>query len=196
MIDINVIREKFIHYMENPNQYFDLDSAWHYDEDIYKITKKPLSTVLGLKTLGRGHFSAVFDLGDDRVLKINHEGKHDAGYHAFAEYAMVNPSPHLPKIYHIDTWAGHHVYVIEKLEEPTQFDRQLMLQLSRTEHDPSRPMSKFLKPDVVGPEFPLLVQRLRDQCSGSWSMRWDLHDENMMMRGDTIVITDPWGGSC
>ena len=23
---------------------------------------------------------------------------------------------------------------------------------------------------------------------------WDLHTENAMMRGDTIVITDPWFG--
>lgn len=152
------------------------------------------------KPISSGLYGFVFTHPDlDYVIKVF---KHDDGYLRFVRYAQNNPSPYLPKfrgkIMRIDD--GLFAVRMEKLEEcPATMTWALDLISNFADGHDSLPdfikkaksSEYWLRCKAVieaNPGIMELVDELR-----KFRVRYmDLHAGNFMMRGKTLVITDPY----
>lgn len=154
----------------------------------------------GFKPLGEGGYGIVFSDGRSRVVaKIMRE---DPCWMAFAEYCRKNRSnPHLPKIGKTMPVSKMGVYVtfIEALDplppEKYDFDLKAFLNLRIRYRIPSMAAYPIGRIKLAASEFetnhPLLAETLEEVTKLGTNCAVDLHDENFMMRGNTIVIIDP-----
>lgn len=146
---------------------------------------------------GSGHFATVLSHPDkpDRVLKVGGANWYDIGakdgWEAFAQYAMENPSKHLPTIHSFRRSRNGAFYIAEmdRLEE-LPFNEKLRFPRASYESCASGDRSaKFPKdtPESLKETLARIGERFKDD----W--RFDIHSDNVMVRPDdgTLVINDP-----
>ena len=188
-LSISEIHRRFIEYVENPMQFLDMSSLEEFDEGRCLIKVKTLEEHLEIYKVGSGARAKVYDIGNNRVLKVTSPGKRDHAYEAYVEACKANPSnPHFPKIFYTGTWANHRVFVLEKLLNLPDNSRHMVADFVQdaargytTSPDP------MLNPAMFGPTMIEACTIIR-----SLNRPLDLHAQNIMMREDsTLVITDP-----
>jgi hypothetical protein len=145
---------------------------------------------LGYKqySIGAGYYAYVYARPQDNyVIKIFRE---DPGYAAFLNYITKNANnPYVPKL------KGKIIklpnkYSIVRLEKLTRIDIDLF---KKIEYAAFNEFDKQTIAEIEGQHPGLLdfVRSLRTLASHS-NVGFDLNRSNIMMRGDTPVITDPF----
>ena len=153
----------------------------------------------GYLTLGSGSFAEVFykpNSNSDYVLKLFKSM--DTGYMAFIKLAQATKNIHFPIFRGKMMKITKHYYAIriERLSEMPF-------------NDESTKISDLILGYVEFPKDPTFIERMRklektqpgiiEACDilrmtmDRLDIQNDLHAGNMMMRGKTIVITDPFG---
>lgn len=189
------LREKFVHYHKNPQDYLDLGSMRQWDGNTVLIEKKPIQDVLGLEFLGSGYYSNVYAIDDRRALKVV-KGT-DNSYASFVKFIKEqgNAFTCFPKIYYSGKWADKEIYIIERLIDNTDENRQDRVLLSDYCRRRAESNNSFISRFVAFPQefvqgVEALVQYFR---SSDGELTLDIHADNVMLRhnGDP-VITDPF----
>ena len=195
---LSKLRQQFIEWHTNPQKFVDFNNGEVYGQDRMLFPIKPLGEVTGSKFLGSGAFGRVWGLPNGKVLKSFIK---DKGYQIFLDFIRKNPgNPHLPRVYYRGHWAGRNVVLMEKLE-PTEnlgYETKNMLGSEvRSMGRENYQVKPWLNPVMFTEQLTETVQQLYEIYRTTPSLTLDLHDANMMMRGETIVITDPFasGGS-
>ena len=149
-------------------------------------------SVHGFKRLGQGHYGAVFEKsGYPWVFKIF---KEDAAYLKYVKYCKENAgNKHLPKIKGSTIKINDDTYAI-RTEKLTRIDPEVAQEI--------RTLAIYMgNPDMV--EFNGLEEKFRDliiKYAGIYEIflelrkrrnHLDIHADNVMMRGNDIVLTDP-----
>lgn len=168
-----------------------------------------------VKELGAGYYGAVFDKpGSKDVFKIFTAD--DKGYTMFLDYAKRNQhNPHVPRIYGgimkvkgprgPESGHGHDWIIVrmEKLSErgPKEIGVDVLQQYLKAQptYNNRRPsvydliMSKNKVAEFEA-KFPQLAEVLQwVAANGNRNgITIDLHGDNFMFRGNTVVITDPF----
>lgn len=169
------------------------------------------SLIGGAYNLGSGMFSDVFDAGKDRVLKIG--SLNDEGYIAYMNAAIQMQSRSkflpvfrsLPTFVNVNTGAdsyghsGFYFVYLERLhsidtmdEDQCSLYRRLRGAINRAfapecEQDRAQSEKEYSR----NADFAGLIDVLRGAFSTG--ERWfDMHDGNMMFRGNELVVTDPF----
>jgi hypothetical protein len=159
-------------------------------------TKKAFFTYMadqGFQLLGAGNSGAVFDhpkFQGRYVMKCFT----DRAYEGFVRYAMAHQdNPHLPRFFGdvIKVSANGRIVRTERLTPMTKVaQRHAFRLLAKTEtHIKGQIDYDTLTAWFTEDQDEGLVQTFLSIPDAD-----DLHEENMMMRGEIIVITDPYGG--
>ena len=159
------------------------------------------------KKLGEGLYSSVFQSQTENfVVKINN-GDIDEGYLEFLDFCRKTKSPHLPKIGTVKKYENWYIIFIEKLE-PSNLSRWINTDLlnffssyrgddwdsfEKVYNALLLPNGSPFNDDSVKKQFFELsnLVTLFEGYSDNGTIINDLHSNNIMMRGDTYVITDP-----
>lgn len=178
-----------------------LNNDWGLPSELVKFLKKQ-----GYELLGDGAFSDVFAKpGEKFVLKVIRRNANEDCYLQYVKALQGKTNPHFPKIGRIreyKTEAGMTWYVIpvERLKRvtPPVFRKRPDCIFAYSYEAYSKPASlKNVHPvdyDEMVEKYPQLVEALKfihSTFTGQCDM--DLHSGNMMLRGDTLVLTDPIG---
>ena len=165
----------------------------------------------GFKRMGTGSFAVTLSKPElPYIIKIPY--KRDNSWYAFASYCTTHRNnPHLPKIQFLQKLTGSKFFVaaVEKLEMLHTKIRDtyaLTSMLAHMEGGVQNPRSlkqifdncieQALPPDrpwyetTLFPQLDGLSKTVQELSKSGRDM--DLHDENVMLRGDTLVIQDPW----
>jgi hypothetical protein len=201
---LSAVRARLVEYYENPRKYMDEKNfTVEYGEIRFPI--KPVEEVIGLKKLGSGCYSDVYEINATTVLKVvKHE---DSGYARFVKMCQeMKGNRYLPRILYSGKWGQKTVYVLERLNEyknrddrDDYSDRQPgVIWVDYYEHARRNKMNeqfrKALKSrdadnpfmGIIDPELRAVAKALRDR-----DLLGDLHGGNVMWRGETLVVTDP-----
>jgi hypothetical protein len=184
------LRKKVEDYYLNDKAGFDIKNARLHNRgfggrpDTYIVEKQDFSTFTGLKFLGSGCYANVYAIDETRVLKIVKTS--DSGYARYADVCKNNKNPHLPKILAQGVWGGKQIYILERLTSIQESEHRargyaFMNAVSAFAQGDENP---YLAP--VAGAFSDCMKILRDN-----NLANDIHDNNIMMRGDVPVITDP-----
>lgn len=145
---------------------------------------------LGYKqySIGTGFYSQVYARPQDNfVIKIFRE---DKGYSTFLQYITQNSNnPYVPKLKGKIIKLPNDYYVI-RLEKLKRMDNDLFKKIEwAANNDHDKPLIQELND-----KYPGLLEFVRSlrQMSYDNKVMYDLHGGNMMMRGDTPVVTDPF----
>lgn len=143
--------------------------------------------------IGEGYFSGVFARPQDNyVIKLFRE---DAGYSKFLDYVLKNKNnPHVPKLRGkpVKFLKHYNIVRMEKLsptKSPQQKDIHTMLYDYVMEYNSSAVYS-VINREKVENLYPQIIPILQEMTKNK--MIVDFHSGNMMFRGDTPVITDPY----
>lgn len=148
-----------------------------------------LTWEFGYSELGSGFFSAVFEhpTEPDKVIKVGGDLKDS--WLGFAMYVRENPADCFPVIDSLILHDTYYVAVMERLCKFNVCDKERLGWIKSTEH----------RGDPMGRN----VARMKwlEKVCGSPAVRMfsrfgtrgiDPHSGNLMMRGGTLVITDPY----
>ena len=146
----------------------------------------------GFTLLGSGSFGAVFEKpGYPWVFKIFHQ---DDAYMTFLKYAITHQSnPNLPKINGKILKINDSTYAI-RMEKLTSFvsgkqqSEDTLILNDVLERYRFRAENKKDE-SWLNTTYPGIANALRDLMKTDWHL--DLHDENIMMRGNVPVLIDP-----
>lgn len=140
-----------------------------------------------MKELGSGYFSSVYKVkGHPKlVLKVARDSN---TYYRYVTWATRTKSKHAPKVY----WKKKisektSVYIMEKLKESKGKERNIVRRTGEYFWD-----MDFPKKDKKNESLYNFLKKLRKEFGDEGA--WDLHQNNMMLRGETIVVTDPIAG--
>lgn len=165
----------------------------------------------GYKTLGSGYFSLVFAKpGETFVLKLMLSEVQADCYTNYITALQRNQSPHLPRIgrtriYKENTDREWRIIPLERLQTATlkellsRDDGRMVLafaKLANPQHFHLRGIKVGGDPqevyDTLRKKYPKLDEALlfiHNKFHGVCDI--DIHEDNIMLRGNTIVITDP-----
>lgn len=156
----------------------------------------------GFTCVGIGNYTAVFDhpsFGGRYVLKVFA----DPFYEDFLGWCAANPNPHLPKVVGKVMKLGEvgRMVRLEKLK-PMTMRRWDWTKIERFNDMLKRPdaytdaQKHALAAGAVKKGLTGLFQTFEDVIAAAPAGAvMDVHDGNFMLRGDTVVITDPYGGA-
>ncbi len=200
---IETLKAIYEDYKDNPRKYMDMEKPVYEDEDNITFARKPLHEVMGLERLGSGAYSIVYALDDRKVLKIVRD--EDQGYASFVRFIQSKGRKFsaFPKVYYVSEWAGHAVYVLERMETPSEeneIDRRFLVELVQNcvgrSARKGRKLSRFLN---IPADFMEAMEALNDwylansRNQDDYSFGLDIHSENVLIRADgSPVITDPF----
>jgi hypothetical protein len=151
----------------------------------------------GFEKLGAGHYGAVFDhpaFGGRYVLKVFS----DPAYEAFLEFCATHKSPHLPRVTGkvIKVSQNARMVRLERLEPMTraQADAADLDGMGDAAWQIAKGEATIdLYPEYQGSTlFELLIALERN--TGIHMSTDLLGERNFMLRGDTIVVSDPYVG--
>lgn len=150
----------------------------------------------GYNVLGSGMFGAVIDM-EDFVLKVFRAD--DDAYLAFLDFCDEVDSPHLPNILW-DAQINEKMWAVclEKLEPIDTWDNSFQGKLTaHLYREINKYQYKLRDDETYHPKLPLdlraTMELMEEYRKNNDSSFWcDIHDGNVMLRGSTIVITDPW----
>ena len=156
---------------------------------VHKLIKE-----LGFKKIGEGAFAAVYGRkGCSYVLKFGYADKHD-GWLQWAEKVMGNKNKktqkNLPKIFWLEFNAGEGIYVCKMERLKSQYNASgiigIILGELATYNANNKKVAGLITPKVIADIINVSsMLKTKRHCL-------DLHDANIMWRGNTPVITDPW----
>lgn len=194
MILNEIFRQKRIDELQGIRQHAEQD--FQSKQDVVAYIRSKGFTMLG----SAGMYGAVFDhpsFGGRYVLKVFS----DPFYEQFLTWAATQNSPHLPKIVGKVMKIGSGSMVrIERLDTMSErFWTRCGLEEVCTEIVEFEPLTAKGWGDVenlanargLSALFPILKTVSVNKPSGSIL---DFHDGNFMLRGKTIVLTDPYSG--
>lgn len=146
--------------------------------------------------LGYGCSAKVYQLTKDRVLKVY--VKEDKGYENFLSFLSTTESVHLPKVYEKGEFNAKNNYVIienlDKLSHSVCQDYTNSADMAyESNWTDECHVCVWECMDNITDSFKKTLGNLRkyyEDCEDI--LTWDMHDNNVMMRGDTLVVTDPW----
>lgn len=140
-------------------------------------------TAQGFKVLGSGAFGIAIAsrLMPDKVIKVV------PGDDPWRHYAALCMTPEAQtwneamRVFHLETVCGITVGVVEYLTEITDDaeKRRLIVRDGTYDCNP--------EPESTGWQFGRFLQRSMPSGAG-----FDLHSGNFRMRGEQLVVTDPW----
>jgi hypothetical protein len=146
--------------------------------------------------LGAGAYGVVIDAGD---YAIKYCRSNDMGYRAFLDIAMSYQSPYLPKILWTENVTDEIMAVaMEKLDDYYKSER--------SDEDDERlsneldALCRLVEEDKLVPvnaELAEVAALLQATWIGYdnldfWCLGEDLSGNNVMLRGNQLVVTDPW----
>lgn len=155
----------------------------------------------GWKIVGQGAYSIVLDKPNSKfVIKANL--KPDPGFSQFALICHKYNNPHFPVISEVrQIKVGNiilYIYMIEKLRKPSENDYIVDEVAHYSENaitfDESVENYYDNMESIVSDYFkkrPKLVEAINIISKNKKFFRVDMHPDNFMMRGKTVVITDP-----
>lgn len=147
---------------------------------------------------GEGEYAAVYsDPNHNIVLKITTSKTMDKAYEDFATFCRENKSPHLPKMGKVRKFDNYYVLPIEKLSNGQSSNFFKTCQYLDEYGEALNSGNVEEQESIKSKEFPeeyknqktallSIIDKLKDL-----NHKFDLHGKNMMLRGSTIVITDP-----
>lgn len=153
----------------------------------------------GFNVLGSGCYGVVLQGDNNRVLKLCK--KSDLGYKTFLDIMMNVRSPYLPIVYQVIETSRFFVIEMEKLEKVWDAEYNTPRHVEDLHNLIARYCRSFKRtyynpgpPPVIADED---LKALLDLMVEAWEplqrdLCWDLHNGNFMMRGNQLVITDPW----
>lgn len=161
----------------------------------------------GFTRLGGGSFGEVFlPPGKGYVLKLIDAD--DRAYMDFIRNARRSGNPHFPRVIGSPVRVTSMVNAV-RLEPLQQWakspgeDREALIWFTWAAQEPDwkerlqSPGMQYHRRIVMDlldryPDLTTAMELLRRWKEASPDARWDLHPGNIMMRGDTPVIIDPW----
>lgn len=160
--------------------------------DFRTVSMKTLVDMLernGFKPIGEGYFSYVYERGNEAVKLY-----FDKCYDQFIALARANPNPHFPKFKGNSVKFGPSIRMIrmEKLTPITPFgEADRVARMVKSYYNAARDGNE------VDYEVPEEEKGLFEACrilyeNNKANCYFDMHGANVMMRGSTIVITDPF----
>jgi len=193
--ELSNLKAKFIEYYENPADYIDLDSVKFYGTN-GEFSILPLEKAIGLKKLGEGHYSTVYEYNGKAVKVVKSV---DEGYEVFIDFLKEEGYKYsiFPKFYYSGTWAEKKVYFIELFPQSTQEDsaeRRLLADIvAQAIRDDSNKISnnRFLNvPADFMDGIAALRKFYKENCRG---ISFDMHLDNIIInsQGQPIII-DPF----
>lgn len=189
------LRDKFVHYFENPQDYMDFANMRKWEDNAYIVNKQPLNEVLGIEWLGAGYFSNVYALDDRRAFKVVKDA--DSSYASFIDFVKKDGRGYscFPKIFYSGVWAGKQVYIIERMANNTDDNRQDRVFLvdycrKKANNEQFKPSRFFTIPDEFRDGVEALIRYFRNS---NGDLTLDIHADNIMFRPNgEPVITDPF----
>lgn len=149
---------------------------------------------IGLRELGSGYFSSVFEGFGGLVIKVGREL--DGGY-VYALWAQSKVGhPGVPQIEAVQRVGSHgYVVVMERLV-PAQSNDWGGLKQEANDQYSAACTAKYREPDGEYKDCPAAhvmgeLRRFMKWAAQDDSPYFDLHPGNVMLRGDTLVVTDP-----
>jgi hypothetical protein len=145
----------------------------------------------GYKLLGAGLFSVVVHSQHFPNTVVKYSNRDDDAYFHYALWCRANPNPHAPKILHIQKLEVGYVVIMPKYEPYLEVASMSDTIRSWAEDIASYPFSDP-EPACVAKYPPSLGAFAREL--GLYFDRicpLDMHDENVMWDGHTLIITDP-----
>ena len=151
--------------------------------------------------IGEGRYGAIYSSDTDKIVIKIDKGKKDPAYMRFADFCHQNKSIHLPKMGKIREFDGFFVLPMEKLEKGSGkdfTDASIWMNMIFSEYHNEEAEPEYSQYDNS------LPSKYRSQKDGlidiiiklanyrSEDHMFDLHDGNIMSRGDTLVIIDPY----
>ena len=195
---LKAIRETVINYYDNPVDYVDVESirvSGTYGE--FRI--KELQEVLGVKFLGSGAYSNVFQVGD-KALKIVKES--DKAYASFVRFLRKEGYKYscFPKVYYSGKWGVRDVYMIELLEEADDenynersFLASLAQDVFNTREGVTPKKNRFVNVPDDFYEGMKALRKYYEEFRRKEEFSIDLHSGNVIIRQNgTPVIIDPF----
>lgn len=185
---ITELKEPLAHYRTA------LRGSWSLPQELEKYLADS-----GYKLLGSGFFANVWAKPGERfVIKVGNNDTINDCYLDFLKFIQGKQSPHLPKIGRIRNYDGWYIIPIERLEplhlptnrEDAQFVHAYWKCYKRFKKE------EFCKQADEGkikyPDLTEILEQIRDEFINTCGL--DIGYTNMMLRGNTLVITDPLGG--
>ena len=193
-VRLSQVRQAVIdYYGGDMSRHLDLSTLAHaFDLDngraVFNVAARSFSDVTGMKKLGSGAYSEVFEIDDKHVLKI--VKKTDSGYARFVKICQANRhNPHLPKIHLAAQWAGKQIYILERLSETSTDEENV--ERSWNYRGPKYYFREAISGRNSENPFFVLPPEIKEVAQLLRNMTNDLHDGNMMFRGNVLVVTDP-----
>lgn len=156
----------------------------------------------GYGPVGGGAFGKVYQKeGQSTVLKVFLAS--DTGYLKFLKFcSQYGPSKHLPKFYgrllNLEKYVGYPVMAI-RMEKLTQVSHpgisdSMWRVIDSIQSLWGQPLEYFQEELVsyAGPELVAVIYALERKIRNDETDRLDLHGANYMMRGQDVVIIDPY----
>lgn len=153
----------------------------------------------GYRALGDGAFGVVYQKpGTSYVLKVF--SATDRAYLAFVKLVMDNPNPHFPKFIGKIVKVTNDYYAIrmEPLQKWQSYNETFTRLIRGYIETGAFPNPEIIPAAVKGqeyldqhPEFKVACDLIRGIARANPNFKVDLHGENVMQRGDTLVIIDP-----
>lgn len=147
---------------------------------------------------GEGEYAAVYsDPNHNIVLKITTSKTMDKAYEDFANFCRENTSKHLPKMGKVRRFDNYYVLPIEKLSNGKSSNFFKTCQYLDDYGEAINSGNKKEQDRIKNIDFPEEYQNQKAELLSlidkliHLNHKFDLHGKNMMLRGSTIVITDP-----
>jgi hypothetical protein len=150
----------------------------------------------GYKQLGRGQNAAVFHAPvDSHVLKLFNSS--DRAYIDFVKLATANPNPHFPKFYGriIQVTPGYFAVKTELLQPFTGSLHEVdvidwYIMWARDKIDGANASFGHYDQIASQPDLKAACDLIAKFLAGTRYF-CDVHSKNVMMRGETVVLSDP-----
>lgn len=191
-----------------------LNGYKHIMNNDWKIPKNLKKWLLenNFERIGRGMFSSVYASNTENfVVKVN-DGYIDESYINFVDFCQKNNSPHLPKIGKIKKYNNFYIIFIEKLTPLQDFfgmDTTATLKffnycidiidsnndldfkkdkiIENFKERTTEELSENILKQII--EISILMAKFKKELPDR--ERLDLHDGNIMLRGNILVVIDP-----
>lgn len=154
-----------------------------------------LTWEFGYSELGSGFFSAVFEHPTDPTKVVKVGGDLEDTWLGFAMYVRENPAECFPVIESITLHRTYYVAVMERLRKFNVYDQDRLGWPKSSEYKDehgfaaSTPVMNKIRMDWLGKVCGSPAAKMFDRFGARGI---DPHMGNFMMRGGTLVITDPY----
>lgn len=193
-LSLSEIRARYIDYHTGDmTRHIDMSQPHEAYGDIVSFKRKTIAAHIEAEELGSGRYAKVYDIGNNRVLKVCEQ--HDKGYDAYIDACQKsNRNPHMPRVYYRGKWAGHSVYILEKLTPLVEDEARsfVVRYCERVIAGRITEVSPLLNPASFSPQLIEACETIQTLIQ-TREYRDDIHGGNIMLHPSSgrVVITDP-----